>query len=128
MKNCNNCFYQYLGWSSYTCAQCTDYDRHKSNLEPVIRNIPFYDGDAVRDIVGGTLRGRGSRRFKNPIAPFGYRYTNAALDQSLPKHLAERFTLYTQHHDGPNKLYLDFVGLEPDGRVRVRYSLDNQEA
>jgi len=95
--------------------------RDLNRPELVIKHIPFYEGDRVRDIVGGTLRGRGQRTgFEDPRSPYGYRYHRHSLAQSLPKHLSTEFTLYTCHHQGYVKIQTDYVGVDPSGKVRIR--------
>ncbi len=100
--------------------------------EWVIRNIPFYDGDTVRDTIGGTLRGRGSRTFKHAMSKwhtrckgvyFRYQYRKPSLCQSLPKHLSDRFTLYTKGHKGYRKIYADFQRIRKDGKIVIKLAV-----
>jgi len=85
----------------------------------VIKNIPFYEGENVQSVFGGRLRGRGSRTFKRPISPYGYQYNKLALFQSLPKHLAENFTLYAPVKNSINvKIYCEFKSFK-NGKLHL---------
>jgi hypothetical protein len=102
--------------------------------EWVIRNIPFYNGDPVRNIIGGTLRGRGNRcGFKKPMSgvytvdgkPHQWQYHNMDLMCYLPKHLSEKFTLYTLSKAGGGrpKQHTDFQRINRKGKVVIRLAV-----
>ena len=102
-----------------------------TRIDFVVRHIPFYDAKTVQAVIHGRLRGRGSRRFKNPRSPihkdragieFTYKMHPMQLDQYLPHHLATEFTLYNTQ-GGCNKVYTDFQRIRSDGKIVIRLAV-----